>query len=83
MATLIKVNGDEKENYPCDSLSDMQEAVGGYIEPIYTSERVILVDEEGLLKQLPINVRVSGMVGSYIVGDALIFTRKEWNTLNK
>ena len=61
-----------------DILTDLQEAVGGYIEPISMSgKRVMLVNEEGLLKKLPPNVGASNLVGRNIVGSAVIINRAD------
>ena len=80
MARLIKSNGDTIADYSCNSLKAMQDAVEGYIEPVYTSQWVVLVNEEGLLKNLPINIEASNICEQPIVGDALVMTHKEWNS---
>jgi len=70
------------------SLKALQTAVGGYIEPVrlhrgalaalagYFDEDlgdpVMLVDEEGLLKQRPANLFASAIAARPIVGDVLI-----------
>ncbi len=82
MATLIKASGQRVDDYPSDTLTQMQQAVGGYIEPVYTNNKVVIVNEEGLLKDLPLNIEVSAMVGKMIVGDAIVFTTKEWRDRN-
>lgn len=82
MATLIKSSGQHIDDYPSATLEQMQKAVGGYIEPVYTHDKVVVVDEEGLLKNLPLNIEVSAMVGKMIVGDAIVFTPKEWRDRN-
>ena len=59
-----------------DTLRGMQEFVGGYIEivrPAYLRRPyVMIVNEEGLLKGLPINNTGSLLYGAPIVGDVLI-----------
>lgn len=83
MATQIKSNGEEIENYPSDSLVQLQEAVGGYIEVVYTKMgQVIIVNEEGLLRSLPFNSKASKIAKHTIVGDVLLMTREEWNLRN-
>ena len=52
MATLIKTDGTHIENYKITGLLAKQEAVGGYIEPVYTEKWVVLVNEEGTIKKL-------------------------------
>ena len=82
MATIIKSDGTHIENYNHSGLKAKQDAVGGYIEPVYTQKWVVLVNEEGLLKNLPPNIEVSQMVGTPIVGDALVLTHAEWSAEN-
>lgn len=55
------------------SLEEMQKYVGGYIEfaGVYDGHR-IYVNEEGLLKKLPINVIGTKMLQKIIVGDILV-----------
>ena len=81
---LIKADSNatfiESETRP--AFSDMQELVGGYIErtscvftardPEDPAECVMLVNEDGIGKQLPVNVMASRYALTPIVGDALI-----------
>jgi hypothetical protein len=53
-------------------------AVDGYIEPVYLSDKVILVNEEGLLRSLPVNEEASAMANQILVGDVLVLSREEW-----
>jgi hypothetical protein len=81
MATQIKSNGEEIENYPSETLVQMQEAVGGYIEAVYTKMgQIIIANEEGLLRGLPVNVKASQMAQNIIVGDVLIMSIEEWRS---
>ena len=67
--SLIDINGDTVEN----ELKEMQQAVGGYIETVHLKDGgVMLVDEEGLLKQYPRNELASLVSGKHIYGTALI-----------
>ena len=79
MAKLIKANGEEIEDYPSSTLVQMQKAVDGYIEPVYTKEHVALVNEEGLLRSLPYNDKASKIMNHGLVGDVLLLTWEEWN----
>ncbi len=56
------------------SLDAMQAGVGGYIEVVYTlpEDFVLVVNEEGLLKDLPVNLRASTLAGQPLVGDCLL-----------
>lgn len=76
--TLIKADGTVSD-VASDrklSLEEMQKLVGGYIERVRISGGEMYVDEEGLIKQLPLNLRASMLAGRELVGNALVFTRK-------
>lgn len=57
-------------------LKDLQRLVGGYIEIVpprgLPSPYVLVCDEEGLLKQKPVNVIGTTLYGDPIVGDIVI-----------
>nr|DAP89231.1 MAG TPA: protein of unknown function (DUF3846) [Caudoviricetes sp.] len=74
--SIIDVNFDDHK--------DIQKAIGGYIEPVHTKTLFnyfkapiyMLVDEEGLIKNLPVNVVASHFYGfkdhgCVIAGDAI------------
>ena len=74
-AQSIKSNSREKEVHlhKNNMLEEMQTAVGGYIEMVQLPEgKVTIVDEEGLMKQKPVNTNASLVAGRTIVGDVLI-----------
>lgn len=82
MGTLLLANGIEKKVFPMNgcnySLTDLQSFVGGYIEIVRLSEdKIMVVNEEGLLHRLPYNYRASHIVGAPIVGDVLVCKRDE------
>ena len=57
-----------------DRLKQMQDAVGGWIELLYINTKkneVMVVNEEGLLRRLPVNRRASKIAGQPIRGDVL------------
>lgn len=59
-----------------------QEVVEGYIEPVrINDETLMIVNEEGLLKDLPINISASVIASRKIVGNVLVvkcyFDKKE------
>jgi hypothetical protein len=66
-----------KENSP--SLEEAQNLVGGFVQmvksPINKSWQ-ILVNEEGLLLGLPMNDEATALVGTGIVGDAVVLKGK-------
>lgn len=84
MARLYKTTGEivevKPENGSDFSLEELQSFVDGYIEIAYLdSERVIVINEEGKIKNLPYNEnataeynRVMRCRADYIAGDALI-----------
>jgi hypothetical protein len=70
---LIKHTGEVVEDYQADTLEQMQNAVGGYIQMVYLKDyKVMIANEEGLLYNLPHNERASELAGQFIVGDVLI-----------
>jgi hypothetical protein len=79
MATLYKTDGEIADVTPKNgeafSLDEMQKFVGGYIEFVGTPMgQTFIVNEEGLLRGLPINMAVSALTGRPIVGNALEVT---------
>lgn len=53
------------------SLEEAQKLVGGYVQLIWVHQGQLLVDEDGIMKQLPINHRASRLAGQRIVGNAM------------
>lgn len=86
MATLIRTNGFQEEVHPANgksfTLREVQTLIGGYIEIVHTKDgKLLVVDEEGKLKNKPIN-HVATTFYRYafhdtIVGEALIGTPEE------
>lgn len=84
MAKLYKTNGEivevEPENGSDFSLEELQLFVDGYIEVAYLdNEKVIVINEEGKIKNLPFNENATAEYNramkcraDYIAGDALI-----------
>lgn len=82
MARLLKSSGEILPNVCIDTLKDMQDLVGGYIEFVYTLEdSVLVVNEEGLINQLPLNVGASMLTGHKIVGDVIQVPIDEFNKI--
>lgn len=91
MATLLKANGSSKEVQPINgksfSLAELQGFVGGYIEiaqvyslPSNIRGTILVVNEEGKLKHLTLNIeatRLHGVPNDPIVGDALLCSNHE------
>ena len=82
MATILRMDGTE-EAMAVDkkghlSLAEAQKAVGGWVELVRLGKGDgFLVNEEGLLQQLPLNPKASEMAGRYIVGNVVLVTRGE------
>jgi len=86
MATIIKVDGTKEEISPKEgnkfSLQELQEAVEGYIALVSINDepdKVLVVDEEGLLTQKESNVEASILTGKMIVGQVLVADRSQIN----
>ena len=86
---LYEVGGIIKEVQPKNgekiSLEEVQALVDGYVELIHLDgDNILLCDEEGLLKNKPINTlatiqaRGLGWKGSYLVGSVLFLKDKEF-----
>ena len=84
MIQLIKSNGDVTDNFTADTLKEKQEAVGGYIEIVHTRKgKVLIVNEEGLIKGLQPNKRAMEIAGQHIVGDVICLDQEDYhNFLN-
>ena len=83
MATIIKINGEteniEPENGKIFTLKELQQVVNGLIEIVYLNEdKLMIVDEEGLLKSNPmINREASNIANQPIVGQVIIINRDQ------
>lgn len=81
-AKIYKSNGEEVSVTPANgktfTLKELQDIVHGYIEIITLSNPLIMVvNEEGIIEELPMNVKASQIAasyhrGSFIVGDVLV-----------
>jgi hypothetical protein len=74
MAILIKTDGTIVEDIAIDSLAKQQDLVDGYIEYVYKDDKV---NEEGLLRSLPINETATEMYGTILVGDVIVTDSSE------
>jgi hypothetical protein len=89
MATLIGVDGTEREVTPAAgssfTLLEMRDMIGGWIEVVGLCDeedagRFLVVDEDGKMKGLPINLKASLLYANpfdHIVGPALLVERRE------
>lgn len=86
MATLLKADGTQS-SLTNTELETLQKAVGGYIETVPLSvHRLLIVDEEGKLKNKPVNKKATIMLAEawntshlvdIIVGDVVIADKEE------
>jgi hypothetical protein len=79
MAVVLKSNGSRERDVKINSLKQMQELVGGYVEFVYLNDKVLIVNEEGLLYGLPRNNQATEIAGHPIVGDAILCGINEIN----
>jgi hypothetical protein len=82
MATLIDHSGAETEICPesgeAFGLKELQKAVGGYIELVYLgNDKILVVNEEGLLENLPLNRKASTLARRPIVGNVVYCDNKQ------
>ena len=85
MTTLKEIQS--KKDDP--SLSDAQKFVGGWVEVVQVNDGILIIDEEGKLKDKPVNEVASKMYADkygdadVIVGDAIYIPNKipsEWHS---
>ena len=76
-SVIIKTDGErvvtEPKNGKDFQLEELQKIVGGYIEIVRLSNsRIMVVNEEGLIYDLPYNAEASLEAMDVIVGDVLV-----------
>jgi hypothetical protein len=82
IAIVYKADGETKNVEPKNGirfmLEELQEYVGGYIELVHLMEPkyYLLVNEDGLLRGLPLNKAASVIAGRRIVGDAVYMEKR-------
>lgn len=82
MSKLYRTNGTIEDFNPANgknfTLEEMQQAVGGYIELVYLPDnKILVVDEEGMIKQKLFNKKISEMIMKPIVGDVIVCNQKQ------
>lgn len=81
MATWIKTNGNRVEVEPKNGtdfqLEELKEYVDGYIEILFFGRMLMIVNEEGKLRNLRPNITASLMTGLTIVGNVLVCNREQ------
>ena len=79
MAEYIKTDGSV-EVITVRNFKHAQELVGGFVEVVASYKHegcTLLVNEEGLLRNLPLNATASVLTGEHIVGNALRLSKSE------
>ena len=84
MSKLYKTNGTVVDFNPKQgeqfTLEELQTAVGGYIELVYLpNNEVLVVDEEGMIKEKLFNKKISEMIMTPIVGNVLLCNKSQIN----
>lgn len=70
--TLLNIDGTKTDLGQDDSLSAMQNAVQGYVEVMKFKGFRLLVNEDGIPRNLPLNKAASEMVNCPVFGPAVM-----------
>lgn len=76
MATLIKTNGTE-EQIVLESLKQIQTLIDGYIEQVNVDGGVLMINEDGISQNLPLNDKASALAQQPIRGNVIFATHEE------
>lgn len=76
MATLIKTNGTE-EQIILESLQQIQTLIDGYIEQVNVDGGVLMINEDGISQNLPLNDKASALAQQPIRGNVIFATHEE------
>jgi hypothetical protein len=76
MATLIKTSGTE-EQIVLESLKQIQTLIDGYIEQINVDGGLLMINEDAIAKNLPLNDKASALAQQPIKGDVIFATHDE------
>jgi len=92
LSSVLLGTDNKVSRYNVDSLESLQKAVGGYIEMLrphkaideglLKSDIILIVDEEGILKNKEVNLIASALFGSILVGDVVITKEKGAEVVN-
>ena len=76
-AMIYRADGTSEPYDGGDTLEEWQAVIGGgYLEAVYLGDNVMFVDEDGRMKQLPVNSQASVLAQRDIVGDVLFMDRE-------
>jgi hypothetical protein len=76
MATLLKTDGTEEE-IVLESLNQIQTLIDGYFEQINVEGGLLMVNEDGISRNLPLNDKASQLAQQPIRGDVIFATHDE------
>jgi hypothetical protein len=80
MARLIKSSGEIIQNVDISNLESMQALVGGHVEFVYLKKgKILICNEEGLLRDFKHNIKASEIYGHPLVGDIVECSSSEVN----
>lgn len=82
MAKFIKSTGEVTDVFPAKekfSLEEVQVLVGGYFEVIRVGvfPMVMLLNEDGIELDLPVNPVATSMVGEKVLGDVVLLSQDD------
>lgn len=78
MSIFINTFGLEEEiDIQSLELEGIQELVGGYFEQINVEGGLLMVNEDAIARNLPINEKASTLAGQSIRGNAIFATHEE------
>jgi hypothetical protein len=76
MATLINSLGLEEE-IELESLEQIEELIGGYFEQINVEGGLLMINEDAISKNLPLNDKASALAKQEIRGNVIFATHEE------
>ena len=81
MAQLLKTDGSIVKDIDITTLKKQQNFVGGLIQYVYLTNHnsIMIVNEEGLLHNLPFNAEASILAQQPIVGNVILAKKNEIN----
>jgi hypothetical protein len=72
--TILHADGRTSKQEIEPTVQEFNRLVGGWFEAVHVGDRVLLINEEGLLRGLPRNQHLGRFVGDVVVMDPKHFT---------
>ncbi|MBD2132588.1 DUF3846 domain-containing protein [Sphaerospermopsis sp. FACHB-1094] len=76
MATLLKTDGTETK-ITLESLNQIQTLIDGYFEQVNVDGGLLMINEDAIAKNLPLNDKASQLAQQSIRGDVIFATHDE------